>query len=184
MKQRIRQIFLFSIRKNNDKILLSNQYEFEVLDPSGAENVPAGYVLSNIELEGITVPAYTIENDLDGNYLLLYLKGPSGKPYLYQYDRQEKTLQRYTGSMTEKVNRGTTEQRGAVNFNNYVMVVILIVLVVVILVLLIAMLKMAIRRKEEKTREITLIFNSIFVTLSIEHTKAKTGRRDSLVYFH
>ena len=74
----------FSIRKNNDKILLSNQYEFEVLDPSGAENVPAGYVLSNIELEGITVPAYTIENDLDGNYLLLYLKGPSGKPYLYQ----------------------------------------------------------------------------------------------------
>ncbi|MFR0846859.1 MAG: hypothetical protein ACLSG9_02375 [Eubacterium sp.] len=42
----------FSIRKNNDKILLSNQYEFEVLDPSGAENVPAGYVLSNIELEG------------------------------------------------------------------------------------------------------------------------------------
>lgn len=31
----------FSIRKNNDKILLSNQYEFEVLDPSGAENVPA-----------------------------------------------------------------------------------------------------------------------------------------------
>lgn len=82
-------------------------------------------MLSNIELEGITVPAYTIENDLDGNYLLLYLKGPSGKPYLYQYDRQEKTLQRYTGSMTEKVNRGTTEQRGAVNFNNYVMVVIL-----------------------------------------------------------
>ncbi len=142
----------FSIRKNNDKILLSNQYEFEVLDPSGAENVPAGYVLSNIELEGITVPAYTIENDLDGNYLLLYLKGPSGKPYLYQYDRQEKTLQRYTGSMTEKVNRGTTEQRGAVNFNNYVMVVILIVLVVVILVLLIAMLKMAIRRKEEKNK--------------------------------
>ena len=142
----------FSIRKNNDKILLSNQYEFEVLDPSGAENVPAGYVLSNIELEGITVPAYTIENDLDGNYLLLYLKGPSGKPYLYQYDRQEKTLQRYTGSMTEKVNRGTTEQRVAVNFNNYVMVVFLIVLVVEILVLLIAMLKMAIRRKEEKNK--------------------------------
>ena len=54
--------------------------------------------------------------------------------------------------MTEKVNRGTTEQRGAVNFNNYVMVVILIVLVVVILVLLIAMLKMAIRRKEEKNK--------------------------------
>ena len=114
--------------------------------------IPAGYIQSTIELNGITVPAFTMENDLDNNYLLLYLKGPSGENSLYQYDRAEQTLQRYTGSMIEKVNKsvGKKTETSALPVSNYVLLGIIVGLVILILCMLIAMLKMAMKKKEEK----------------------------------
>lgn len=142
----------FQISKKNNHVVIKNSYEFEVLEVSGLTNIPAGYIQSSIELNGISVPAFTMENDLGNNYLLLYLKGPTGESNIYQYDRAEQTLQRYTGNMIEKVNRGATETRGsqAPLLSNYVFLGIIIGLIIIILVMLIAMLKMAIKRREDK----------------------------------
>lgn len=151
----------FSISRKNGRIILKNAYEFEVQDVSGLTNIPAGYVQSNIELGGITVPAFTMENDLDNNYLLLYLKGPAGKSGIYQYDRQEQTMQRYTGSMTERVNKSAGEDTGAGVLSltpNHVLLAIIVGLVILLLCMLIAMLKMAMRKKEEKNRKDYLDF--------------------------
>ncbi|MBO5489688.1 MAG: cadherin-like beta sandwich domain-containing protein [Eubacterium sp.] len=139
----------FSVEKQGDKIVLSNQYQFEVLNPEKLTSVPSGYVLTNIELNGVRVPAYTVENDLDNNYLLFYLKGPSGEMALYQFDREEQTIQRYTGSMVEKINKGQIKNDNSMTMNQYVVIGIIVGLVCIILVLLIAMLKMAIRKKEK-----------------------------------
>lgn len=138
----------FSIARRGDGIFIKNAYEFEVLDASEVSQVPAGYIQSNIDLKGITVPAFTMEQDLDNNYLLLYLKGPSKQNTWYQYDREEQTLQRYTGTMTERVNRGSGEERKeAASGSNYIWIVIIVVLVIMLLCMLIAMLKMAMQRK-------------------------------------
>ena len=142
----------FHVTKKNDQIFLSNQYEFEVLDTAQLKNIPAGYVQSNIDLNGVTVPAFTMENDLENNYLILYLKGPSGKATFYQFDRLEKTLQRYTGSMIEKVNKsaGKKSSTTAPTFSNYILLGIIVGLILLVLCMLIAMLKMAMRKKEQK----------------------------------
>lgn len=142
----------FRISKKNDSIFLENTYNFEVMDVSGLTSIPAGYVQSSIELNGISVPAFTMENDLDNNYLLLYLKGPAGVSSIYQFDREEKTLQRYTGSMIDKVNKsaGETRKPSGMALSNYILLGIIVALVIVILCMLIAMLKMAMKKKEEK----------------------------------
>lgn len=141
----------FEVKRDKDRILLKNSYEFQVLDPAALKEIPAGYVLSGIEINGIRVPAYTMENDLDNNYLLMYLKGPTGTAGIYQYDRTEKTLQRYTGTMIDKVNKsaGVQKKESALSVSNYVLLGIIIGLVVIILCMLITMLKMAMKRKEE-----------------------------------
>ena len=141
----------FQVKKEKDRILLKNSYEFEVLDPAALKETPAGYILSGIEINGIRVPAFTMENDLDNNYLLMYLKGPTGADGIYQYDRTEKTLQRYTGTMIDKVNKsaGVQKKESGLSVSNYVLLGIIIGLVVIILCMLITMLKMAMKRKEE-----------------------------------
>lgn len=141
----------FAITRKGNHILIKNAYEFEVLDPSSLTQIPSGYVQSSIEVQGIQIPAFTMEQDLDNNYLLLYLKGPSGKSTLYQYDREEKTLQRYTGSMTERVNRGGMgENKGISSISNYVLLGIIVILVILLLCMLIIMLKMAMQRKRKR----------------------------------
>lgn len=144
----------FEVLRAGDSIFLQNSYQFEVLDADGLKIVPEGYIETQIVLDGVSVPAFTMEEDLDSNFLLLYLKGPSGENGLYQYDREEKTLQRYTGSMVERVNHGTGG--GSFfewNVPGYVMLGIIVLLVIVILCLLITMLKMAIQRKEPEAEQ-------------------------------
>lgn len=139
----------FLVKKEGEKTYIQNAYEFQVLDPSEKKEVPAGYVQTSIELNGISVPVFAVEKNPDSNYLLLYLKGPSGKSDWYQYDREEKTLQRYTGVLTERVNKALAEE-GEFSLSLSVLVGIIIGLIVLILCMLIAMLKMAVNRKKEK----------------------------------
>ena len=141
----------FSVRQRADAIFIQNRSEFEVLDTDGLKEVPEGYIQTKLVLDSVSVPVFTMSEELDSNYLLLYLKGPSGERGFYQFDREEKTLQRYTGSMVERINRGRASSGGSLfdgNMSNYVMLAVIVFLVIVILCLLIAMLKMAIRRKE------------------------------------
>jgi len=143
----------FGLTQTGDRVVIKNSYEFEVLNPSFLEQVPAGYIQSNIELNGIAIPAFTMEQDLDNNYLLLYLKGPAGKNALYQFDREEKTLQRYTGTMIDKINRSegkkVTSGTG-LSLSNFVLLGIIVTLVIIILCMLIVMLKVVMKKKEKK----------------------------------
>lgn len=150
--------FSFTIEKNNGKTIIKNSYEFEVLDPSNLTKVPTGYVQSNIDLSGISVPAFTMKSDLDNNYLLLYLQGPSGVANVYQYDRQEKTLQRYTGTMVEKVNKTADIEDDEKSSDGAYSIIVIVVLVVLLLLMMIAMVKIMIKQRElieenEKAKE-------------------------------
>ena len=94
----------FSIEEIDGKKYLLNSYEFQVIDPEEGTEIPAGFIKSNILLNSVEVPAYTMKEDLDHDILLLYLMNEDGESQFYQFDRVEKTIQRYTGKLISKVN--------------------------------------------------------------------------------
>lgn len=140
----------FSVYEKDGSIFIQNQYQFQVVDVKDQGILPSGYVKTSVDLEGRSVPAYTMENDLENNYLLMYLKGAGGEPTLYQYDRQEKTLQRYTGTMVQKVNQGGNVADEVEVVPNAWLYAAIIALMVVVLALLIIILNMVLRRKVGK----------------------------------
>jgi len=145
----------FVVEQKGDKKIIKNSYEFEVANPDDLERVPEGYIQSSVVLSGVTLPAFTMEHDLDNNYLLLYLKPKGGDAALYQYDRTEQTIQKYTGTMVERVNKGeTADDSGSFPISTTVLMAVIIVLIVTVLSLLIAMLKMAMKRRDKKGKEL------------------------------
>lgn len=140
----------FSVYEKDGSIFIQNQYQFQVVDVEDKDILPSGYVKTSVDLEGRSVPAYTMENDLENNYLLMYLKGAGGEPTLYQYDRQEKTLQRYTGTMVQKVNEGGNVAEEVEAIPNAWLYAAIIGLMVIVLALLIIILNMVLRRKVGK----------------------------------
>lgn len=145
----------FKAEQKGDRIILKNSYEFEVANPDELKQVPQGYIQSSIELNGITIPAFTMEHDLDNNYLLLYLKGNGKDAALYQYDRTEQTIQKYTGTMVERVNKGETAgDNSGFPVSTTVLMAVIIVLIVIVLCLLITMLKMAMKRRGKEGKEL------------------------------
>ncbi len=145
-----------SVRVTNKdgEIVIQNQYQFQVLDVADAKMMPKGYVETKVKIAGVEVPAYTMSSQLDSNYLLLYLKGPNGKANVYQYDREEQTLQRYTGEMTERINKNGTNSAwgstGAGSSQLTVMFFVIIILIIIILVLLSLLLKMIVKCRKKK----------------------------------
>ena len=137
----------FSVYEKEGAIYIQNQYQFEVMNLEDQDILPSGYVKTNVDIDGKSVPAYTMQNDLDNNYLLMYLKGAADEPTLYQYDRQEKTLQRYTGTMTRKVNQGGNVASEVEVEPQTWMYGIIIALSILVLVLLIVILNMILRRR-------------------------------------
>lgn len=137
----------FSVSEKDGAIFIQNQYQFEVVNAADEDVIPSGYVKTSVELDGKSVPAYTMENDLDNNYLLMYLKGAGGEPTLYQYDRQEKTIQRYTGTMTQKVNQGGTVKDEVEMVPGIWLYAALIGLMILVIALLIVILNMVLRKK-------------------------------------
>ena len=137
----------FSVYEKDGSIYIQNQYQFQVMDVKDDEVIPSGYVKTTVDIDGKSVPAYTMQNDLDNNYLLMYLKGASDEPTLYQYDRQEKTLQRYTGTMTQKVNQGGNVASEPEVKPETWMYGLIIGLSILVLALLIIILNMILRRR-------------------------------------
>jgi putative cohesin domain protein len=114
-------------------------------------------------LYGVNVTAYTIESDLDNEYLLMYCMNESGDKQFYQYDRQEKSLQRYTGELIDKVNANASDGNGSENMNakQYQSNLRQMAIIIAVLAALCVMLVMAVinivlkqsKRKNVRTRD-------------------------------
>ncbi len=139
--------FAFRVFTENGKTYIQNDYQFQVVDIKDENVLPTGYVKSVVEVGGQNVSAYTIANDLDNNYLLMYLKTASTKPKLYQFDREEKTLQRYTGTMTKKINEGGNVAEKLPQISNAWLYMVIVILAVAVLGLLIGITNMALKNR-------------------------------------
>jgi hypothetical protein len=68
---------------------------YKIITPSIDVTIPDGYVATEMKISGIDIPVYSPENDMTSDFLLIYAMNESGEEGFYQYDRIEKTLQRY-----------------------------------------------------------------------------------------
>lgn len=85
----------FKVSNEDGIIFIENSYEYQVLEPEMDIDIPAGYIKTKLILYGVQITAYTLESDLESDFLLIYAKGEDSEEGFYQYDRVEKTLQRH-----------------------------------------------------------------------------------------
>lgn len=87
-------------------LLLSQRFIMVPLPENVA--VPTGYEKTQLILDGNSLTAYTLVNDLENDFLLFYGKLKGGKEGFYFYDRVDKTLQRYSGNPYLHTDRNMT----------------------------------------------------------------------------
>jgi hypothetical protein len=135
---------------NTVRIFTDNEYEL-VTDVSDIE-IPDGYSKTSMVIDGITIPVYF--NDESDGLMLLVLKNSNGKTALYNYDRTEKTIQRYMEKNTETtVKHVMTDSIEALELaNSYekslsTMTLIIAVLSGISMALLIVVIRMALKNR-------------------------------------
>jgi hypothetical protein len=138
------------IQNGSDKYLaLSGMYK--LLEAGEEISVPDGYVKTQATISDVSVTAYVPEDDMQSDFLLIYAESPDGKQGFYQYDKIEKTIQRYSDSLKETnssdVNSKKLDQYKA-NLNKAA-VAIAVLSVAVVLLLYISM-KLSSKKKRRK----------------------------------
>lgn len=92
----------FRIIEKNGAVVLKNRTKYTLVSPEEDVEIPAGYVKTKLILYGVTVNAYTLEQDLENDFILMYAKKDGEEPQFYQYDRAEKTMQRFHDALSGK----------------------------------------------------------------------------------
>lgn len=91
---------LGTIYKKNNTLYIVNDNDYEILDIIETDNmaIPVGYKKASISLYGNSIEACVLEDDPKNDVFLIYAKNTdSGDEGYYQYDKVEKTLQRFFG---------------------------------------------------------------------------------------
>ena len=96
----------FSVYTQNGSVYMQNDYKFRIVDVEESTEIPVGFKKTSVLLYGVNVTAYTMANDLENDILIMYCMNENGDKEFYQFDRQEKSLQRYTGDLIDRVNAG------------------------------------------------------------------------------
>ena len=81
--------------EKNDELFLVTNHQFTVVSLEDESKIPEGYEVSTIKIDSHTIPAYISVEDEKSEFVLLYLKNDLNEEGFYQYDRVEKTIQRY-----------------------------------------------------------------------------------------
>ncbi|MDF2536990.1 MAG: hypothetical protein K0S76_11 [Herbinix sp.] len=85
----------FSLVNSNGSIFALYEGKYKLDEPGSEVKIPAGYVKSKIIVSDISINAYYPENDMASNFLLIYAINDQNEAGFYQYDKIEKTLQRF-----------------------------------------------------------------------------------------
>lgn len=149
----------FSVEIIEGKTFIKNAYSFEVVDVEDSSLVPAGYLKTKVILYGVSITAYTKENDLDNDFLLIYaINNFSGEKGFYQYDRVEKTMQRYQTGKSGTVSISGEEEAKIITSEEYnsrlnQLSVIIAVLSSIIALLIIGIIRLFMKARGIKTDE-------------------------------
>jgi hypothetical protein len=93
---------------------------YKLIEPDSEVVIPNGYIETKIIVSGISITAYSPENNFESEFLLIYAMNEFGEEGYYQYDRIEKTLQRYvTNTVIGNDNTDITNTEDYVSSQEY-----------------------------------------------------------------
>lgn len=138
----------------DDKIYIQNGYRYQIIPISDESKIPSGYVKTTLILNEVIIDAYTPESNLESDFLLLYAMNEEGEQGFYQYDRVEKTMQRYTLKQEEIGNKYimTDEILHSEEYKNRIttMGIIIAILGAILITMSIALIHVVMKAKEPK----------------------------------
>ena len=128
-----------TIYTDGKTIYIVNDNDYEILNiiETDEMRIPVGYKKTNISLYGNKIEACVLEEDPKNDIFLIYAKNTvSGDEGYYQYDKVEKTLQRYMGS-TVAIGSEKTKQTFANNeYNDKLRILGIVIGVLAVLLIL------------------------------------------------
>ncbi len=132
----------FRVVREEDGKYVVYSGKYKLLEPDSSIVIPEGYKKTTLLLSDVSVAAYYPENDLGSDFLLLYAQNESGEVGFYQYDKIEKTIQRFVRKNNTVVNDTTNtadseaEQKYRTNLNRAAIVIALLCAVCALLITL------------------------------------------------
>lgn len=133
-----------AISSENSKIVLTTYGSFAVEDASNVE-IPAGYEATTVIIQGVSVQAYENRNEIS-DFVLIYASKEGTQPRWYQYDKVERTIQRF--HVTNAVEESKTQQKGEQKASASLLIVFILLSLLFMVTTLILLIRMWINRHE------------------------------------
>lgn len=86
---------LFEVIRLDGEIYAIYNGKYKLVEPGADVEIPKGYIKTKAIISDISINAYYPENDLENEFFLIYAENAFGERGFYQYDRIEKTMQRF-----------------------------------------------------------------------------------------
>lgn len=146
----------FKVLEKNGSYVIQSEYAYEVIDLEDASVIPTGYVKNSFKIyDNVTIPVYTLANEQNSDYLLIYASDATGNAQFYEFDKVEKTLQRYNGSLRDTVQKDAVEMTGDEYSKNLTTLAIIIaILASFVAILLVFSIKLFIKLRGYRTDEL------------------------------
>jgi hypothetical protein len=144
---------VFKLVRMNGEIRAIYSKQYTLMDPDSSVQIPEGYVKQEAIISDIKINAYFKKNNMESDFFLIYAKNEKGEEGFYQYDKSEKTLQRYASQVDSTDRQGKTDstQQGGKLFGSQGTVWFLaaegVILVILIVVIIVISLKLRRRRR-------------------------------------
>lgn len=103
------ELFTVEALKKEEKTFLQSAYRYLLIPVTEEIKIPEGYEKTSIFLDGITITAYLNTKETNSDFLLLYLQKEGSQAGFYTYDKQEKTLQRYSNQRSSQTVSGSID---------------------------------------------------------------------------
>lgn len=133
----------------DNKKELESVHRYEIVELEDATMIPKGYEETSVKIDQENVKAYTTTNNLQNEFVLLYLTNENGETGFYQYDRVEKTLQRFQQEKSYEEDDILGSQQGNTSEMSPTLIIIA-AMAGIIIILSIALAIFAMKRKRDK----------------------------------
>lgn len=144
-------VFLSTDKDNN--VVLTEHHSYKIAKLDDENQVPDGYEKSSITIDGEKLDVYTQSESLEKEFVLLYLANEKGEARFYQYDRIEKTLQRFEqNSMPNSPEKEAGFEKEDKAQSMEPAVIITGIMAVIIIILTIALAVVIMKNKNEKDK--------------------------------
>lgn len=142
----------FKVLSKDGTYVIQSEYAYNIVDLEDQSQIPTGYVKNSLKIyDSVTIPVYTLANDQNSDYLLIYAADATGTAQFYEFDKVEKTMQRYNGSLRDTVQKDAVEiTKDEYSKNLTTLAIVIAILASFVAILLVFSIKMFIKLRGYK----------------------------------